>query len=90
MAIKPGSSSWLDEGDGDGLENSPLGVESCGKDSCSMGSGGRDRRKEKEKEDTRTTESEDNVVAVPWQRRQKVCWYFATSRIKSASARIPL
>ena len=40
MAIKPGLSSSLDEGDGDGLENSPLGVESCGKDSCSMGSGG--------------------------------------------------
>ena len=49
MAIKPGSSSWLDEGDGDGSENSPLGVESCGKDSCSMGSGGKGRRKEKEK-----------------------------------------
>ena len=40
MAIKPGSSSWLDEEDGDGSENSPIGVESCGKDSCSMGSGG--------------------------------------------------
>ena len=39
MAIKLGSSSWLDEEDGDGLENSPHGVESCGKDSCSMGSG---------------------------------------------------
>ena len=39
-AIKPGSSSWLDEEDGDGLENSPIEVESCGKDSCSMGSGG--------------------------------------------------
>ena len=64
MAIMPGSSSWLDEGDGDGLENSPLGVESCGKDSYSMGRGGRGRRKEKEK-DTRTTESEDNVAAVP-------------------------
>jgi len=25
MAIKPGSSSWLDEEDGDDLENSPLG-----------------------------------------------------------------
>jgi len=34
MAIKPGSSSWLDEEDGDGSENSPLGVESYGKDSC--------------------------------------------------------
>jgi len=40
MAIKPGSSSWLDEEDGDDLENSPFGVESCGKDGCSMGSGG--------------------------------------------------
>ena len=40
MAIKPGSSSWLGEEDDDGSENSPLGVESCGKDSCSMGSGG--------------------------------------------------
>ena len=89
MAIKPGSSSWLDEEDGDGSENSPIGVESCGKDSCSKGSGGRGRRKENEK-DTRTTESEDNVAAVPRQRRQKACWYFVTSRIKSASARIPL
>ena len=49
MAIKPGSNSWLDEEDGDSSENSPLGVESCGKDSCSMGSGGKGRRKEKEK-----------------------------------------
>ena len=49
MAIKPGSSSWLDEGDGDGLENSPLGVESCGKDSCSMGSRGKGRRKKMKK-----------------------------------------
>ena len=49
MAIKPGSSSWLDEGDGDGLENSPLGVESCGKDSCFMGSGGKCRIKTKRK-----------------------------------------
>ena len=40
MAIKPGSSSWLDKEDGDGSENSPIGVESCGKDSCYMGSGG--------------------------------------------------
>ena len=87
MAIKPGSSSWLDEEDGS--KNSPIGVESCGKDSCSKGSGGKGRRKEKEK-DTRTTESEDNVVAVPWQRHQKACWYFVTSRIKSASARISL
>ena len=89
MAIKPGSSSWLDEEDGDGSENSPIGVESYGKDSCSKDSGGRGRRKENEK-DTRTTESEDNVAAVPRQRRQKACWYFVTSRIKSASARIPL
>ena len=49
MAIKTGSSSWLDEEDGAGSENSPIGVESCGKDSCSMGSGGKGRRKEKEK-----------------------------------------
>ena len=49
MAIKPGSSSWLDEEDGDGSENSPIGVESCGMDSYSKGSGGRGRRKEKEK-----------------------------------------
>ena len=89
MAIKPGPSSWLDEEDGDGLENSPIGVESYGKDSGSMGSGGKGRRKENEK-DTRMTESEDNVVAVPRQRRQKACWYFVTSRIKSASTRIPL
>ena len=68
MAIKPGSSSWLDEEDGDGSENSPIGVESCGQDSCYMGSGGKGRRKEKEK-DTRTTESEDNVAAVTRQRR---------------------
>ena len=47
MAIKPGSSSWLDEEDGDGSENSPIGVGSCGKVSCSKGSGGRGRRKEK-------------------------------------------
>ena len=40
MAIKPGSSSRLDEEDGDGSENSIIRVESCGKDSCSMGSGG--------------------------------------------------
>ena len=78
MAIKPGSSSLLDEEDGDDSENSPLGVESCGKDSCSMGSGGKGRRKENEK-DTRTTESEDNVAAVPRQRRQKACWYFVMS-----------
>ena len=30
----------LDEEVGDGSENSPLKVESCGKDGCSMGSGG--------------------------------------------------
>ena len=89
MAIKPGSSSWLDEEDGDGSKNSPLGVECCGKDSCSMGSGGGGRRKEKEK-DTRMIESEDKVTAVPRQRRHKACWYFVTSRIKSASAWIPL
>ena len=89
MAIKLGLSSWLDEEDGDGLENSPIGVESCGKDSGSMGSGGKGRRKENEK-DTRTTESEDNVAAVPRQRCQKAFWYFVTSRIKSASARVPL
>ena len=41
MAIKPGSSPWLDEADGNGSENSPIGVDSCGKDSCSKGSGGR-------------------------------------------------
>ena len=33
MAIKSGSSSWLDEEDGDGSKNLPIGVESCGKDS---------------------------------------------------------
>ena len=49
MAIKPRSSSWLDEEDGDGSENSPIGVESCGKDSCYKGSGGRGRFKKKEK-----------------------------------------
>ena len=49
MAIKPGSSSLSDEEDGDDTKNSPLRVESCGKDSCSKGSGGRGRRKEKEK-----------------------------------------
>ena len=89
MAIKPGPSSWLDEEDGDGSKNSPIGAESCGKDSFSKGSGGRGRRKENEK-DTRMTESEDNVAVVPRQRRQKDCWYFVTSRIKSASTQIPL
>ena len=78
MAIKPGSSSWLDEEDDNGSENSPLGVESYGKDSCSMGSGGGGRNKENEK-DTRTTESVDNVAAVPRQQCQKACWYFITS-----------
>ena len=39
MAIKSGSCSWLDEEEGDDLENSPVGEESCGKDSCSMGRG---------------------------------------------------
>ena len=70
-----GSSSWLEEEDGDGSDNSPIGVESCGKDSYSMGSGGKGRRKENQR-DTRTTESEDNVAAAPRQRRQKACWYF--------------
>ena len=65
MAIKPGPSSKLEEEGGDGSENLPLGVESCGKDSCSMGSVDRGRRKEKEKEDTRMTESIDNVATVP-------------------------
>ena len=78
MAIKPGSSSWLDEEGGDGSENLPIGVESYGKDSCSKDSGGRGRRKENEK-DTRTIESKDNVATVPRQRHQKVCWYFVTS-----------
>ena len=89
MALKPGSSSWLDEEDGDGSENSPLGVESYGKDSCSKGSGDKGRRKENEK-DMRTIESEYNVAVIPRQRCQKACWYFVTSRIKSASTRIPL
>ena len=35
----PQSSSWLDEEDGDCSKNSPIGAESCGKDSCSMGTG---------------------------------------------------
>ena len=52
MVIKPGSSSWLDEEVGDGSENSPLKVESCGKDGCSMGSGGKGRIKENEKDTT--------------------------------------
>ena len=78
MAIKPGLSSWLDEEDGNGSENSPIRVERCGKDSCSKGSRGKGRRKEKEK-DTRATESEDNVAVVPRQQCQKACWYFVTS-----------
>ena len=49
MVIKPGPSSWLDEEGGDGSENSPIGVESCRKDSCYKGSGGRGRFKKKEK-----------------------------------------
>ena len=49
MAIKPRSSSWLDEEDGNCSENSPIGVESCGKDNCYKGSGGRGRFKKKEK-----------------------------------------
>ena len=89
MAIKPGSSSWLNEEVGDGSENSPIGVESCEMDSCSKGSGGKGRRKENEK-DMRTIESEGNVATVSRQWRQKACWYFVTSRIKSASTRIPL
>ena len=68
MAIKLGSSSWLDEEDGDGSENSSIGVESCGMDRYSKGSGGRGRRKENEK-DTRTTESKDNVATVTRQWR---------------------
>ena len=49
MAMKPGSSLWLNKDDGDGSENSSIGVESCGKDSCSKGSGGRGRIKENDK-----------------------------------------
>ena len=45
MAMKPGSSLWLNKEDGDGSENSSIGVENCGKDSCSKGSGGKGRRK---------------------------------------------
>ena len=33
-----------------GFQNSPLGIESRGKDDCSMGSGGRGRIKEKDKD----------------------------------------
>ena len=62
MAIKPGSSSWLDEEGGNDSDNSPIGVESCGKDSCSKGSGGRGRRKENEK-DTMMTESRIKSVS---------------------------
>ena len=97
MALKAGRGSPLAVRNGfeedDGFQNSPLGLESYGKDICSMGSGGKGRRKEKEKEkkeDTRTTEFEDNVAVISRQRRQKAYWYFVTSRIKSASARIPL
>jgi len=57
MALKAGWGSPLAERNGfdeDGdFHNSPLGVESCGKDGCSMGSGGKGRIKENEK-DTRT------------------------------------
>ena len=53
MALKARRGSPLAERNGfdeDGsFQNSPLGVESHGKDSCSMGSGGKGRRKEKEK-----------------------------------------
>ena len=49
MAIKPGSSSWLDEEDGNGSENSPLRIESCGKDSCSMGSGGKGNQEKRKR-----------------------------------------
>ena len=36
MAIKPGSSSRLDEEDGDGSENSPLGAEGLWIEGCSV------------------------------------------------------
>ena len=56
MALKAGRGSPLAERNGfdedDGLQNSPLRVESCGKDGCSMGSGGKGRIKENER-DTR-------------------------------------
>ena len=94
MALKAGWGSPLTVRNGfnedDGFQDSPLGLESRERDGYSMGSRGKGRRKEKEKEDMRTTESVDNVASVPRQQRHKACWYFATSRIKSASARIPL
>ena len=93
MALKAGRGSPLAErnrfDEDDGFQNLPLGLESREKDGCCMGSRGKGRIEEKEK-DTRTTESEDNVATVPWQRRLKARWYFVSSRIKSASARIPL
>ena len=53
MALKAGRGSPLAERNGfnedDGIQNSPMGLESCERDSCSMDSGGGDRRKEKEK-----------------------------------------
>jgi len=56
MALKEGWGSPLAEWNGfdedGGFQNSPLGVESRGKDGCSMGSEGRGRIKENEK-DTR-------------------------------------
>ena len=82
MALKAGQGSLFAERNGfdedDGFQNSPLGLESREKDGCSMGSRGSGRNKENEK-DTRTTESKDNVVVVPRQRRQEACWYFVTS-----------
>ena len=54
MALKEGWGSPLAEWNGfdeDGcFQNSPLGVESRGKDGCSMGSEGRGRIKEKDKD----------------------------------------
>ena len=56
MALKTRRGSPLAERNGfdedGGFQNSPLGVESRGKDGCSMGSEGRGRIKENEK-DTR-------------------------------------
>ena len=71
------------------MVNTSLRIEKLLKVSFPMGSGGKGRRKENKK-DMRTTESVDNVATVSRQRRQKVCWYFVTSRIKSASTHIPL
>jgi hypothetical protein len=54
MALKAGRGSPLAEMNGfdeDGdSQNSPLGVESCGKDGCSIDSGGRGRIKENQKD----------------------------------------